>query len=71
MEEVGPGLVLGDHAVDGAPVGETAEVTVIDEEVDAQLAGEVLIAGYILFGEITVDGPKLHAAVTAPLNSIF
>ena len=71
VEEVRPGLVLRDHTVDGAPVGEAAEVTVIDEEVNAQLAGEILIAGNVLLREVAIDGPEFHAAITAPLNSIF
>ena len=41
VEEMTPLLAVRDHAVDGAPVGETTDVTVIDKEVGLQLAGEV------------------------------
>ena len=68
MDLVLPGLVVGDHLINGAPVGEAAEVAIVDEDVGFELAGEVLVVAGIFFGVVAVDGPELDAAVAAPLD---
>ena len=70
IDEMTPLLATGDHTVDGAPVGETTEVPVIDEEIDTQFAGEVLVACDVFLGEVAVDCPELHAAIPTPLNGL-
>ena len=68
VEEVTPFLAMGDHAVDGAPVGESTDVTVVDEEVGLQLAGEVGIVVSGLLGVVAVGSVEFYAALTTPVN---
>ena len=68
VEEVTPLLAVGYHPVDGAPVGETANVTVVDEEVSLQLAGEVGIVVSGLLGVVAVGSVEFYAALTTPVN---
>ena len=70
VNEVAPLLAMGDHAIDGAPIGQTADVTVVDEEVGLELAGEVGIVVCGFLGIVAVDGIELHAALTTPLDGI-
>ena len=65
-----PLLATGDHPVDGAPVGKTANITVVDEEVGLQLAGEVGIVVSGLLGIVTVGCVEFYAALTTPLESL-
>ena len=70
VDEVTPLFATGDHAVDGAPVGESADVTVVDEEVGLQLAGEVGIVVCGLLGVVAVGCVELYAALAAPLEGL-
>ena len=70
VEEVTPFLAMGDHAVDGAPVGEATDVTVVDEEVGLQLAGEVGIVVGGLLGVVAIGGIELYTTLTAPLEGL-
>ena len=70
-DDVTPGLMFGDHAVDGAPVGQTTDVTVVDEEIDFQLPGEMLVTLYVLLGEVAVHGIEIHAALMAPVDGLL
>ena len=70
VEEVTPFLAMGDHAVDGAPVGETSDVSVVDEEVGLQLAGEVGIVVGGLLGVVAIGGIELYTTLTAPLEGL-
>ena len=71
VEEMVPLLLAGDHPVDGAPVGQTTEVAVIDEHIGLQLAREVRIVVGGLLGVVAVGGIELHTALTAPLEGIL
>ena len=71
MDLLLPGLVVGDHLVDGAPVGEATKVTVIDEDISLELTGEVLIMTGILLGIVTIHRPELNAAFPTPLDSFL
>ena len=71
VEEVTPFLAVRDHAVDGAPVGEATDVTVIDKEVGLQLAGEVGIVVSGLLGVVAVGSVELYATLTTPLECLF
>lgn len=68
IDEVTPLLATGNHPIDGAPVGETTDITVIDEEVCLQLAGEVGIVISGLLGVVAVGGIELHTAFSTPLE---
>ena len=68
VEEMTPLLAVRDHAVDGAPVGEATDVTVIDKEVGLQLAGEVGIVVSGLLGVVTVGSVEFYTALTTPVN---
>ena len=68
VEEMTPLLAMGDHAVDGAPVGEATDVTVIDKEVGLQLAGEVGIVVSGLLGIVAVGSVEFYTALTTPVN---
>ena len=71
MDLLLPGLVVGDHLIDGAPVGEASKVTVIDEDIGLELAREVLIMTGIFLGIVTVDRIELNPALTTPLHSLL
>ena len=68
VKEMTPLLTMGDHAVDGAPVGESTDVTVVDEEVGLQLAGEVGIVVSGLLGVVAVGSVEFYTALTTPVN---
>ena len=59
-----------DHAVDGAPVRETANVTIVDKEVDLELATEMIVVGEGLLGIVAIDGIELDAALATPVDGI-
>jgi len=71
VEEVAPFLATGDHAIDGAPIGEAAHVTVVDKDIGLQLAGEVGIIVGGLFRIVAVGGVELDATLAAPLQCCF
>ena len=71
VKEMPPLLAMGYHPVDGAPVGETANVAVVDEEVSLQLAGEVGIVFSGLLGVVAVGCVELHATLTTPLEGLL
>ena len=71
VEEMTPFLAMGDHAVDGAPVREATDVTVIDKEVGLQLAGEVGIVVSGLLGVVAVGSVEFYASLTTPLECLF
>ena len=64
------GLIM-DHTVDGAPVGETSKVAVINKHIDFELAAEVVVVGEGLLGIVTVNGVELYAALTAPVDGLI
>ena len=71
VEEVTPLLAMGDHSVDCAPIGETANVPVVDEEIGLEFAGEVGIVFGGLLGIVAVGGIKLHATLPTPLQGLI
>ena len=56
------------HAVDGAPVGQSAQVTVVNEKVDLELAAEMVVVGPGLLGVVAIDGIELNAPLATPLE---
>ena len=55
------------HAVDGAPVGQSAKVAVVNEKVDLELAAEMVVVGPGLLGVVAIDGIELNAPLTTPI----
>ena len=70
VDELMPLDAIMDHAVDGAPVGEASEVAVVDEEVDLELATEVVVVSKGLLGIVAIDGIELNAALTTPIDGL-
>lgn len=70
VNEVTPFLAMGDHAIDGSPIGQTADITVVDEEVGFEFAGEmgIVVCGFLRV--VAVGGIKLHATLATPLKSV-
>ena len=59
-----------DHTIDGAPVREAANVTIVDKEVDLELATEVVVVGEGLLRIVTIYGIELDAALATPVDGI-
>jgi len=70
VEEVTPLLATRDHAIDGAPVGETTYVAVVDKEVGLQLAREVGIVVGGFLGIVAIGGVELDTTLTTPLEGL-
>ena len=70
IDEMTPLLATGNHAIDGAPVGETAHIAVVDKEVCLQLTGEVGVVVGGLLGIVAVGSIELHTTLAAPLDGI-
>ena len=70
VDELMPLDAIMDHAVDGAPVGEASEVAVVDEEVDLELATEVVVVGEGLLGIVAIDGIELNASLPTPIDGL-
>ena len=64
--------MTADHAVDGAPVGQTSYVAVVDEVVDAvQLATEmgVIVGGLLRI--VAIYSIKLYSTLATPVDGII
>ena len=67
--DVVPCLVVVYHLVNQSPIGQTADVTVINPHVYFQLAGEVIVPFLFFFGIVFVDGVKLNATLATPVDA--
>ena len=65
-----PVLTMRDHLIDGSPVGQTAKVTVIDEDVGLDLPRKGRIIVSRLFRVVAVDSIELEIAFSAPIDGI-
>ena len=71
-EVVVVGLAVGDEAVDDAPVGEAADVAVVDVELGIELAAAAAVEGLGgLIGIVAVDGEELDAAGAAVVEGVL
>ena len=70
IEKIVPRAVVGNHAIDGAPVGKSTEVAVVDEDIGLQLSAEMLVVPYRLLGIVLVDSVKLNTTLAAPVDSL-
>ena len=65
----GEGVAAADHLVDLAPVGDAADVAVVDPHIDLELAGEVVVVdGTVFLGIVTVDSIELDTSFATPLD---
>ncbi len=70
VDEVTPGFLTGDHTVDGAPVREAADITVVDEEVGLEFSREVRIVISSFLGIVAVGSVELYTTLTTPVQSV-
>ena len=70
-DEAAHGPAAGDHDIDGVPVGESAEVAVVDVDVGGDLAagGYASEGGFV--GVVGVDGIELKAAFATPIHGLI
>lgn len=70
-DEAAHGPASGDHDIDGAPIGESAEVAVVDVDVGGDLAagGYASEGGFV--GVVGVDGIELKAAFATPIHGLI
>ena len=70
IDELMPLDTIMDHPVNGTPVGETSKVTVVNKEIDFELATEVVVVGKGFLRIVAIDGIELNAALTTPIDSL-
>ena len=70
VDDIVPLMALLNHLIDGAPVGEATQITIVDEYLDLELAREMGIVIGGLLGIVTIDGIELEAALATPLDSL-
>jgi hypothetical protein len=58
------------HLIDKSPIGQSAQVTVINEKIYFQFTGESTVLLF-LFGIITIDSIEFHSSFFAPGNGFF
>ena len=63
------GFAAMDHLIDYSPVGQTAEVMVVDEDVRVEFAGDTHIGCFL--GEGSIDGIELQSAFAAIVHGIL
>lgn len=71
VDDVIPLAVVLDHMVDGTPVGQSAQIAVVDEDIHLQFAREVRIVVPCLFGIVAIDSIELQSALPTPFDSLF
>ena len=67
VDDIVPLVMILDHSVDGAPIRQAAQITVVDEHVDLELAREmgVVIGG--LLGVVAIHCVKLQTTLATIL----
>ena len=66
-----PGLVGGNHLIDGTPVRQSAEVAVVNEHIRLEFSGEMVVLVFLLLRVVLVDGPELNPAGMTPVNRLL
>lgn len=59
------------HLVNLTPIGQSANVAVINEKICLYLAGEMVVIFDLLFRIIFVNGVKLDTALTTPVYGVL
>lgn len=60
-----------DHLVYLSPIGQSANVAVVNEKICLYLAGEMVVIFDLLFRIIFVYGVKLYSALTTPVYGVL
>ncbi len=58
-----------DHLVDNSPIGQPAEIAIVDKDIDRELAAQRL--GRTLIGVVGIDGIELQPARTAVVDRLL
>ena len=64
-------FVLCNHLVDGSPIGQSADVAVVDPDIGFQFSAEASVLAFHFLWEVFVDGVEFDASLPAPFHSIF
>lgn len=59
------------HLVNLTPIGQSANVAVVNEKICLYLAGEMVVIFDLLFRIIFVNGVKLDTALTTPVDGVL
>ena len=70
-DEVLPSEALRDHLIDLSPVGNAADVAVVNPDIGLDLTREVIVPFYFLLRIVLVDCIELHTALTTPVDGII
>ena len=65
-----PVMATSNHLIDGAPVGQSAKVAVVNEDVGLDLPRKGRIIVSSLFRIVTIDSIELEVAFAAPIDGI-
>ncbi len=71
VDDIVPLVAMLNHAVDGAPIGQTANIAVVDKQIDLQLAREVGIVIGGLLGVVAIDGVELESTLATPIDCLI
>ena len=70
IDYIVPGMAMLNHTIDGAPVGEATQVTIVDKHVGFEFARKVGIIIGSFFGIVAIHGIELEATLATPLYGI-
>ena len=59
-----------DHLVNGSPIGQASQITVVNPQIGLELAGEPLVVFLFLFGIVAIDGIEFQSSAPAKLHGI-
>ena len=65
------GYVFCHHAIDFTPIGQSANISVVDKKVGFELSGKMVVFLLFLFGVVAVHCIELHTSLSAPFYSLF
>lgn len=71
VDDIVPLMLVLYHLIDGAPIGKTAQVAIIDKHIDLKLARKVGIVIGSLLRVVAIDGIELQSTLAAPLYSLI
>jgi len=69
-DNVGQRHMVGNHAVNRSPVGNTTNISIVDEHVNFELSGEVVVVFSCFFWIVAVDGIEFHTTFSTPVHGI-
>ena len=66
IDDIVPLVLILNHAINGTPIRQTTQITIIDKQVDLQLTREVGIVIGGLLGIIAIRGIELQSTLATP-----